>query len=92
MAPEIRLWNPDELQKEIEQNKQKKLATPYNPFKADIFSFGILLTAIISNSSNFYNTNSLNKLNDHKFEKVILDCLKDPNERPNVLQLLEYQF
>ena len=67
------------------------LIIPYNPFKADIFSFGILLCEIVGNSARFYDTNTLHKLEDNEFEKVILDCLKEnPNERPTIQQLQNY--
>lgn len=90
MAPEIRLWNPQERVREKEEKKQNKKA-PYNPFKADIFSFGIFLCEMVANTFNFEKKNLLGKLKGHKFEKVILECLKEnPSARPNTKELLQF--
>lgn len=86
MAPEIKLCDPIYLEKE------KREAVPYDPFKADIYSFGILLYEIVANTSNLYR-NSLKKLNGHKFEQVILGCLKEaPNQRFDMKDLRSFNL
>lgn len=88
MAPEIKLLNPNKLIQQIEENKFNSKGAPYNPLKADIFSFGILLCELVSNTPRLYHTNTLNKLRGHAFEKVILDCLQvDPDARPTTQKL-----
>lgn len=83
MSPEIKAW--------ANKEGQLRRPSPYDPFKADIFSFGILLCEIVANTAKLYRSETLHKLKDHKFEKVILDCLKNnPDERPNTEQLLQY--
>lgn len=84
MAPEIRRLSPDK-----EGKIKSKLS--YDPFKADIFSFGILLCEIVANNYKLYNDKKLDKLNKNRFGKIILECLKeDPNERPRIDDLITY--
>lgn len=78
------MWRKDQIEEEY------KNCVPYNPFKADIFSLGILLCEIVANTPRLYCTQTLYKLKNHKLEAIILNCLKDnPNERPDTKDLLQ---
>lgn len=70
--------------------------SPYNPLKADIFSFGILVCYLVANNPKLHDLKKLETLQSHKLGNLILDCLKEnPNERPtaetlkNVIQQLQ---
>ena len=87
MAPEIKLWNPDKKVRESEERKQNKKAGPYNPFKADIYSLGVLFCEIVGNNTSL--KSNLDKLKGKtKLEAIIRNCLEqDPTKRNEITKI-----
>lgn len=84
MAPEIQEFAPKK------KREKKEPAANYDPFKADIYSFGVLLCEIASKNSRFDVTTDMDRIKGSPFEKIINKCLeKDPDARPSFNKLLQ---
>lgn len=89
MAPEVKYFEPHgsfkhKLGKDFKGGE-------YDPLKADIFSFGILLGYICFDIECIDQYHYIQHANGHKFEGIIKKCLCIiPTERPNAKELLNY--